>query len=61
MARRSGLYTAIDKALERGAFSNEKEAEEFAIRRDKAIQEARDTDLSDLQQENIQEVARDAA
>jgi len=61
MARRSGLYTAIDKALERGAFNNEKEAEEFAIRRDKAIQEARNADLSDLQQDNIQEVARDAA
>jgi DNA sulfur modification protein DndC len=34
MARRAGLYEALDKALERHAFDNAKEAEEFALRRE---------------------------
>jgi len=36
MARRAGLYEALDKALERHAFDNAKEAEEFALRRELA-------------------------
>ena len=42
MARRSGLYKALDKALERGAFESEEEAERFALKRQDAVQEARD-------------------
>ncbi len=36
MARRSGLYDALDQALERNAFNNAQEAEEFALRRERA-------------------------
>ncbi len=42
MARRSGLYKALDKALERGAFRSEAEAEQFALRRQEAVNAARD-------------------
>jgi len=42
MARRSGLYKALDKALERGAFESSDEAEKFARRRQNAVQAARD-------------------
>jgi len=49
MARRSGLYEALDSALERNAFTNAQEAEEFALRRDKARAKARgEEDLSNL-------------
>ena len=41
MARRAGLYDALDKALERSAFTNAREAEEFALRRDSARAKAR--------------------
>jgi DNA sulfur modification protein DndC len=41
MARRAGLYDALDKALERNAFTNAQEAEEFALRRQTAIAQAR--------------------
>jgi DNA sulfur modification protein DndC len=34
--RRAGLYDALDKALERHAFNNAQEAEEFALRRELA-------------------------
>lgn len=42
MARRSGLYKSLDKALERGAFNDEEEAQDFALRRQDAVQTARD-------------------
>ncbi len=41
MARRAGLYEALDKALERNAFTNAEEAEEFALRRQSAIAQVR--------------------
>jgi len=41
MARRAGLYEALDKALERNAFTNAQEAEEFALRRQSAIAQVR--------------------
>ncbi len=44
MARRAGLYDALDKALERHAFSNEEEAEAFALRREAAIAESKGKD-----------------
>lgn len=37
MARRAGLYPALEKAIERGAFENEAEAEEFGLRRRDAL------------------------
>ncbi len=46
MARRAGLYEALDKALERNAFMSAKEAEEFALRRDLAQSKARGEDKS---------------
>lgn len=39
MARRSGLYNAIDKALDRGAFDTAEEAEAFAVKRSQALEE----------------------
>lgn len=42
MARRSGLFKELDKAMEKGAFSSSKEAEEFALRRQSALQAARE-------------------
>ena len=33
MARRAGLYPALEKAIERGAFDNEEDAEEYGLRR----------------------------
>jgi len=47
MARRSGLYDTIDKALERGAFDNSAEAEKFAVKRDKALKSIRDDNVAD--------------
>jgi len=47
MARRAGLYDTIDKALERGAFNNSAEAEEFAVKRDKALKSIRDDGVAD--------------
>jgi len=47
MARRSGLYDTIDNALERGAFENSTEAEEFAVKRDKALKSVRDKDITE--------------
>ena len=47
MARRSGLYDTIDNALERGAFENSAEAEEFAVKRDKALKSIRDNGMSE--------------
>lgn len=44
MARRAGLYDAVDSALERNAFTNAQEAEEFALRRDYARAKARGED-----------------
>lgn len=41
MARRSGLFEALDKALEVSAFHNMEEAEQFAVERDKALRAAR--------------------
>jgi DNA sulfur modification protein DndC len=41
MARRAGLYDALEKSLERNAFENPEEAEEFALRRQSAIALAR--------------------
>jgi hypothetical protein len=46
MARRAGLYDALDKALERHAFSNEEEAEAFALRHEAAITESKGKDKS---------------
>ena len=37
MARRAGLYPALEKAVERGAFDNEADAEEFGLRRREAF------------------------
>lgn len=37
MARRAGLYPALEKAIERAAFDNEAVAEEFALRRREAF------------------------
>jgi DNA sulfur modification protein DndC len=37
MARRTGLYDALDKALDRGAFANSAEAEASAIAKAKAL------------------------
>lgn len=42
MARRSGLFKALDKAMERGAFTTEAEAEAFALRRKEALDSARE-------------------
>jgi len=47
MARRSGLYEMIDKALEKGAFNNKAEAEEFAVARSQAIKSIRETETND--------------
>ena len=33
MARRAGLYPALEKAIERAAFDNEADAEEYGLRR----------------------------
>jgi DNA sulfur modification protein DndC len=44
MARRAGLYPALEKAVERGAFDNEADAEEFGLRRREAF--ARISDAS---------------
>ncbi|MCW8828100.1 MAG: DNA phosphorothioation system sulfurtransferase DndC [Gammaproteobacteria bacterium] len=44
MARRKGLYDALDKALDRGAFSSSKEAEDFAIEKVKALEGIKDLD-----------------
>ncbi len=41
MARRSGLYRAIDKALERGSFDTAEEAETFAVKRSQALEKIR--------------------
>lgn len=41
MARRAGLYISLDKAIERGAFVNEAEAEEFGLRRHEALSRSR--------------------
>jgi len=41
MARRAGLYDAIDKALDRGAFDTAEEAEKFAVMRDRALKAIR--------------------
>lgn len=40
-ARRAGLYEALDEAIERNAFENAKEAEEFALRRKSEMEQAR--------------------
>jgi len=53
MARRSGLYNAIGKALNHGAFSSVKEAEEFAIRRDQAIKKVKDEELKSVDASDI--------
>lgn len=54
MARRAGLYEALDKALERNAFTNAEEAEEFALRRDLAQSKARgENDISSVATENL--------
>jgi DNA sulfur modification protein DndC len=37
MARRAGLYPALERAIERGAFDNEADAEEFGLRRRAAL------------------------
>lgn len=47
MARRAGLYDTIDKALERGAFGNSAEAEEFAVKRDQALKAIRRDGVAD--------------
>jgi DNA sulfur modification protein DndC len=47
-ARRAGLYKALDKALERGAFQTEAEAEDFAIRRQSAASTARELIQEDM-------------
>jgi DNA sulfur modification protein DndC len=41
MARRAGLYDALDHALERNVFINASDAEEFALRRESAKAKAR--------------------
>jgi DNA sulfur modification protein DndC len=41
MARRAGLYDALDHALERNVFTNASDAEEFALRRESAKAKAR--------------------
>ncbi|EDN67319.1 conserved hypothetical protein [Beggiatoa sp. PS] len=41
MARRAGLYNALDKSLQRHAFTDAQEAETFALRRDLAQAKAR--------------------
>jgi DNA sulfur modification protein DndC len=41
MARRAGLYDALDDAFERNAFENYYEAEEFALRRQAELKKAR--------------------
>ncbi len=41
MARRAGLYDALDNALQRHAFTNAKEATEFALRRHDALTKAK--------------------
>ena len=48
MARRSGLFEAIEKALDRSAFQNEAEAEEYALRRQAELT-ARVADTPDKQ------------
>jgi DNA sulfur modification protein DndC len=42
MARRAGLYPALEKAIEKGAFDNEADAEEFSLRRREAFARKRD-------------------
>ena len=37
MARRAGLYPALDKAIEKAAFDNESDAEEFGMRRKREL------------------------
>ncbi len=52
MARRAGLYDALEKSLQRNAFEDPEEAEEFALRRQSAIAEARgETEL--VEPENL--------
>ncbi|MEK8021847.1 MAG: DNA phosphorothioation system sulfurtransferase DndC [Candidatus Parabeggiatoa sp.] len=41
MARRAGLYDALDDAFERNAFEDYKEAEDFALRRQAELKKAR--------------------
>ena len=41
MARRAGLYPALEKAIERGIFDNESDAEEFALRQRHALENKR--------------------
>lgn len=43
MARRSGLFDAMEKALERGAFQRAEEAEAFALRKRNALQAVTDS------------------
>lgn len=43
MARRNGLYEAIDKAFERGAFESASEAEQFALSKAEAIKNIPDS------------------
>jgi DNA sulfur modification protein DndC len=37
MARRAGLYPALDRAIEKAAFDNESDAEEFGMRRKREL------------------------
>ena len=46
MARRAGLYPALEKAVERGAFDNEADAEDFGLRRRDAFARDRQIDAS---------------
>ena len=49
MARRTGLYDAIEKALDRGAFDNAEEAETFALEKAKALEAVRQKSIDPLQ------------
>ena len=40
MARRAGLYPALDKAIEKAAFDNEQDAEDFGLRRKRELDRA---------------------
>ena len=42
MARRTGLYDAIDSALDRGAFGSSEEAETFALEKANLLKEVRE-------------------
>ena len=42
MARRAGLYPALEKAIEKGAFDNEADAEDFGLRRREAFARKRE-------------------